>query len=379
MLTRLAHRAWPLPATLLASLLILTGSAGTVARAGAESCTALAQDPLPFPGPASLAAVPSAMSGAEPSSHVELNGGRFSYRYGVNSQDEVIRGMGYNPRYAGLDIDRRAMLYERDFAQMAGAGVNTVFGWNPAEFDGLTLDLAAAHGLGVALPYDIDYRLDFADPATRAAITAEVLDWVARYRWHPALRMWAIGNETLHKLVPPSWCAEGPLPQRRAAGRAFGSFYAELIDQVHAADPDHPVLYREAEDSYVEWMRAALAPGGQRPWFVYGLNVYTARLGAVLDAWPSHGLDATALVSEFAPPPEERPDGYRRYWATVRSHPRAVIGGAAYVWFADGPEEIDRAYGLIGSGGQPVDGALEIIRQIFGGETSAERWWAARG
>jgi beta-galactosidase/beta-glucuronidase len=296
---------------------------------------------------------------------VAVQGGGLQYRYTVNGQPEVVRGMGFNPMYQHLSPAERRARLERDFAGMAGAGVNTVLGWDPAQFDGLTLDVAAAHGLGVALPYDFDWRLDFSSTEVQAQVRSEVLDWVGRYRWHPALRMWAIGNETFHKLVPPAWCSQPPLPEQVDRARALAAFYVDLIDQVHALDPDHAVVYRASEDSYVSWLGEALATGGPRPWFIYGLNIYTPRLKEVLESWDGHGLDAAVLVSEFGPAPEERPEGYREYWAAIRERPRVVIGGAVYVWFAEGPEEVDLKFGLVDSQGRPVDGALAVIGELY--------------
>jgi hypothetical protein len=42
----------------------------------------------------------------------------------------------------------------------------------------------------------------------------------------------------------------GPDPSREARADAFASFYVELIDAIHALDPNHPVVYRDAEDLY---------------------------------------------------------------------------------------------------------------------------------
>jgi beta-galactosidase/beta-glucuronidase len=266
--------------------------------------------------------------------------------------------------------ERRGRL-ERDFASMVGVGVNTVFGWDPAQFDGLTLDVAAAHGLGVALPFDFDFGLDYASEEVQASVRSEVLAWVERYRAHPALRMWAIGNETFHKLVPPAWCAQPPADEQASRASAFARFYVDLIDRVNALDPNHPVIYRAAEDSYVSWLREALADGRWRPWFVYGLNVYSPRLKEVLENWDQHGLDAAVLVSEFGPSPEERPAGFQQYWSWIRSHPDSVIGGAVYVWFTEGPEAVDRVYGLVDGQGQAVDGGLATIGELYLGETPA--------
>jgi beta-galactosidase/beta-glucuronidase len=292
-----------------------------------------------------------------------VEGQGLSYTYTVNGRAEVVRGMGYNPSFAGLPPDERRARYQRDFSAMAAAGVNTIFGWNPLEFDGLTLDVAAENGLGVALPYDLDWQLDYADPAVQVEVGKDVLAWVARYRQHPAVRMWAIGNEALFRLVPPAWCG-APSAAERARAEAFGRFYATLIDQVHELDPAHPIIYRAAEDSFVSWMRSALA-GSSRPWFVYGVNTYTPRLAAILDGWSAQGFDVALLVSEFAPGPESRPTGYAAYWSTIRSHPQSVLGGAVYVWYRDGPEDIDHQYGLVDPNGQAVDGSLDQIGQAF--------------
>jgi hypothetical protein len=225
----------------------------------------------------------------------------------------------------------------------------------------------------VALPYDFDWRLSYDDPAVRAAVRADVLAWVARYRSHPALRMWALGNEVFHKIVPPSWCPGPVQPEHEASARAFASFYVELIDQVHQLDPNHPVIYRASEDSYITWLQPLLAQQDRQAWFAYGLNVYTARLEEVLETWPGFGLDLAVLVSEFAPGPESRPDGYRDFWATILRHKQFVVGGAAYVWFAEGPEAIDLVYGLVGPDGAPLDGAFAVIREIYQGGSSTPR------
>lgn len=367
----IAHRRLAILA-LLAAVLLALGTAAPM-RAAADPCTQLATEPLPFPGPRSFWPVDSVYHTTVVMTPVAVQGSGFDFQYTVNGRAEVVRGMGYNPMYAGLPVEERRGRYHRDFRAMAAAGVNTVFGWNPAEFDGLTLDVAAEEGLGVAPPYDIDWRFDYADPQVQAAVRAEVLEWVARYRWHPALRMWAIGNETFHKLVPPSWCTQPPSAEQAARARALARFYVDLIDAVHALDPDHPVVYRAAEDSYVAWLREALADGTPRPWFIYGLNIYTPRIVSVVDGWPSHGLDAAVLLSEFAPGPEERPQGYRTYWAAIRSRPRWVIGGSVYVWFADGPEAIDRVYGLVDRESRPLDGALGVVGDVYWADARAPR------
>ena len=317
------------------------------------------------PAPAGSVALP-----ADGPSIVAVTGSGYRYQYTINGVPRVIRGIGYNVRYRRLPDDERARLLDRDFAALKQAGVNTVFGWEPREFDTLLLDTAQRHGLGVAPPFELDPEAEYGDPAVRARITAEVLAWVATNRDHPALRMWAIGNEVLHKLVYPSWMPIRSDPAWEQRARDFAAFYVELIDRVRAADPNHPIVHRDAEDAYLTWLRDALQAGGRRPWFIYGVNAYTPRLAEILTSWPSQGWDVPLMVSEFAPggmSPADRPEGFRSMWKMIRGANGWVLGGAAYAWTTDGPEEVDRVFGLVDADGNPVDGAFATIGSFYRG------------
>ena len=301
-------------------------------------------------------------------SHVEIVGSHFDYQYLVNGQPDVIRGMGLNTQYASQlsPADRRARL-DANFTALRALGINTVLGWDPNEFDAVLLDRAQAHDLGVVLPFDLDPSTDFTDPAVRAELTSAVLDWVARYRDAPALRMWGLGNEVLHKIVHPAWV--GPQDPLRLSARAFVDWLIETADAVHAADPDHPVTYRSAEDAFVSWVADALRRrGGPRPWFVWGTNCYQDHLADIVDAWPGAGIDGPLWVSEFAPgglAVPDRPDGFRAMWGYVRRHPEWVLGGAVYAWTRNGPEGVDRNFGLTDDG-TPVDGrSLDALAELF--------------
>jgi hypothetical protein len=76
------------------------------------------------------------------------------------------------------------------------------------------------------------------------------------------------------------------------------------------------------------------------------------------------------FVSEFAPggmSPADRPQGFRSMWRTIRAAQARVLGGAVYAWTTDGPEEIDRVFGLVDRDGNPVDGSLATVGAIFRG------------
>ena len=306
-------------------------------------------------------------------SKVEIasNSSRFSYL--VNGTRQVIHGMGLNTWYhLTLSPAERRDRLDADMRAMRAMGVNTLVGWDPAEFDEQLLDSAQEYGIGVVAPFELNPQLDYTDPALRAKLREQVLAWVARYRGYPALRMWGLGNEVLHKIVHPSWV--GPQdPHQSAEARAFSDWLVETADAIHAADPNHPVTYRDAEDAFVGWLFRALErhPSEPRTWLVYGANCYQNYLEKIADNWPDQRTGLALWVSEFAPggvPIPDRPAGLREMWGYVRKHNEWVLGGAVYAWTRNGPEEIDRNLGLTDDG-EPVDGrSLETIASLFQGD-----------
>jgi hypothetical protein len=306
-------------------------------------------------------------------SHVEVTGSNYQFQYLVNGEPQVIKGMGLNTQYAQLlsPSERRARL-DADMAALAGLGVNTVLGWDPAEFDEVLLDAAQRHDIGVVMPFELDPEADYTDSQLRQQLREQVLAWVGRYRDHPALRMWGLGNEVLHKIVHPAWVGPQDAERERNA-EAFSDWLIETADAIHRLDPDHPVTYRSAEDAFAPWVVAALnrAGGGPRPWFVFGTNCYQEYLSKIVDNWPSSGLPSALWVSEFAPggmAVPDRPDGFEAMWGYVRRHPEWVLGGAVYAWTRNGPEGVDRNFGLTDDG-EPVDGrSLDMLTALFHSE-----------
>jgi hypothetical protein len=341
-----------------------------VAASVAAVSTEAPATPLPTPAPAATAAAAQAVSSrGAGGSVVTLSGGNYQYSLAVNGEPTVVRGMGYNPWYAKLSPDERRARYARDFSAMHEIGVNTLEGWFQDQFDEVTLEEAHQQGLGVILPFELNQDYDYGDPAVQARFRAQITDWVLRYRDNPALLMWGPGNEVMHRLIFPTAVQGKRDPAQEKRADDFAAFYVQLIDLIHQLDPDHPVIYRDAEDLYFARLRQALLKDGQRrPWFVYGTNVYTQRLATVIENWPKQGLDAPLLVSEFSPGgvgPQERPRMLGWYWSTIRAHPERVLGGVVYTWATGGPEDLDRVFGLADDTGKPVDGSIAALRALF--------------
>ena len=182
--------------------------------------------------------------------------------------------------------------------------------------------------------------------------------------------MWAPGNENLHRILYAHWVSQLNDPRARARAEAMAAFLPVVVDRIHELDPNHPVVYRDAEDVYLGWITSGFAQaGGERPWLVYGANVYTdQRLQEIISAWPAQWPGHPLLISEFAPSgisASQRPLVFDQEWQVIRSRPGVVLGGLAYTWATNGPEDLDRVFGLVDPNGVPTDGALAALSAAY--------------
>ena len=309
-----------------------------------------------------LALLPASASAA-PGSVVTVSASPAGYLYTVDGRPEPIRGMGYNAMLGDRSADERAAHLSRDFALMKRVGINTVLGWDMRTFDGVMLDVAQDTGIGVIMHFELGKGWDYSDPALQDQLLREIGDWVVAYRDHPAVRMWGIGNEVL-------------LTTSDEECQAFARFFVRAFQLVRGLDPHHPVTYREAEDVRVPFFREAFAEA-QVPLdgFIFGMNFYTPRVEEVLTDWSAHQFDVPVFVSEFAPAgwsPSERARGFQDMWARVRAHEQLALGAAPYVWSTEGPEAVDRIFGLTDERGLPVDETLAQLQRLYRGANAAD-------
>ena len=212
-------------------------------------------------------------------------------RSGAASNDvETIRGVGYNPWYAGLSAEQRATLYDRDFGAMHRHGINTIEGWFENQFDSVTLEAAARNGIGVLMPFELNQDWDYSDPTVQASILARASDYVEKYKDYPAVRMWAPGNENMHRILFAHMVSQSNDPVAQARAAAFAAFLPLLVDRMHTLDPDHPVVYRDAEDLYLPWIingfiRRVAAIG--RGWCTVRMSIRAPACRTSSSRWPT--------------------------------------------------------------------------------------------
>lgn len=208
----------------------------------------------------------------------------------VNGQDFYVKGVvwGYSPKnenYSynlwGQEDDFVKKVIDYEFGLMSKAGINTIrsFGTIPPKwvtyvyrkYNIMTAinPLMGRYGAtinGVWVP-----RTNYADPATRKTLKAQVLATVNKYKDVPGVIMFALGNESNYGLSWSSFEIEN-LPvgeQNQKKAEYLYSLFAETIDAAKAIDKNHLFTIVNGDIQYLD----LIVKYGQN-WDLLGVNAY---------------------------------------------------------------------------------------------------------
>jgi Glycosyl hydrolases family 2, TIM barrel domain len=151
----------------------------------------------------------------------EQNG---SYQLSVNGKPFYVKGfVGGNPSYSPDFIAGKQF----DIAQKSGANAVRTSAVR------VSLDSAAKYGFKALadLPiYGERDGMDWNDETRKAELKAKVLGIVSDLKNHPALLVWALGNEL-------DW-----IPPGKPYNSKLWTFFNDLAKEIHRIDPNHPVM-----------------------------------------------------------------------------------------------------------------------------------------
>ena len=181
-------------------------------------------------------------------------------------------------RGAAFEGDRASL------ALLAEAGAKVVRTYRAS--DAWLLDEAQQLGMKVVMGLWLEHPrhgFDYADAAALRAQEDAVLETVARYRDHPALLAWGVGNEIETGVADP-------LPLWREVDRLAG-----LIEQL---DPNHPTLMVVA-DTGMDAFRtlAGCCPNVD----LLGINVYAGAVFDLPQRLRKAGITRPVVVAELGP------------------------------------------------------------------------------
>lgn len=257
--------------------------------------------------------------------------------------------------------------------QLAAAGGNSIRTWGMGAGTEKLLDEAHAAGLTVTLGIWLERvgtGFDYGSKDAIARQTKMVRDAVERYRGHPALLMWSLGNE-----------GEG-----HGADPRYYEHLEDLATMVHELDPDHPtmtVIAELGEGGHKVKDLERLAPSID----AVGINSYGG-IRSIPRRYREAGGTRPYLITEFGPnghwesprtdwgtPIElsstEKADLYRSaYQAAVAGQP-TCIGAYVFLW-GQKQETTATWFGMYLADGTRL-GAVDVMTELWSGEAPENR------
>ncbi|MFG1347622.1 glycosyl hydrolase [Xanthobacter autotrophicus DSM 431] len=273
----------------------------------------------------------------------------------VRGADIIVDGRPFVPNGASG---------EARFAELKGLGANVVrtYGQEPGE----TLDAAQRAGLKVIVGFWMGHpRLGF-NYADRGAVTQQLdalRHMVERYRTHPALLMWGIGNEVENEMSPEEATAVWPAIEEAA----------KLVKTLDGQHPTMAVVAEVGGDKAAAVRR--LAPSID----VLGINGYGDGLLTAATRARAQGWTGPVILTEMGPlghweaprtgwgarvepTSTEKADRIQRYLAAAKL---ANIGALPFLW-GQKQEVTPTWYSLLLPTGEWTQ-TVEVMAQTWGG------------
>ncbi|TXG36997.1 glycoside hydrolase family 2 TIM barrel-domain containing protein [Seonamhaeicola maritimus] len=184
----------------------------------------------------------------------------------VNNKPYIIKGICYHPVAKGQE-KRSFETLEQDLALMLEAGINTIRVYAPID-DKTVLDKIHKAKIKVVIGFGYDQGGVFDIKA------GTFIDYVNKYKTHPAILMWELGNEYNYH---PQWF-DGDIKNWYNAMNNAAAI-------IHENDTNHPVT--TAHGDLPDNLALSLSPNID----VWGINIYRwDKPGSIYSQWEKASL-----------------------------------------------------------------------------------------
>jgi len=281
---------------------------------------------------------------------------------------QLIRGgTPYVIKGAGLEFG--------DIDVFASHGGNSIRTWRTdnGKSTGLeVLDDAEKHGVTVAMCIEIGRErlgFDYNDEAAVAAQLEYARKEVMKYRDHPALLVWIIGNEPNHSFKNPKVFDAindiskmiHELDKNHPTTTALAGFNAQLAGLIETRAPDLDFVSIQMYGDIVNLPRYIKEIGYERAYMV--------------TEWGSIGhweVRKTPWGAPVEPNSSEKAANYlKSYQLAIASDPDQVLGSYVFYW-GQKQERTPTWYGMFLEDGSKTE-TIDVISQIWTGEWPANR------
>lgn len=278
----------------------------------------------------------------------------------VNHQRFYIKGAG---------------LEHGDQEKLAEHGGNSFRTWrteNGSETGQQVLDRARRNGLYVTMGLDIArerHGFNYSDPNAVAGQLAEIKTEVLKYKDHPALLMWDIGNElNLNSTNPKVWDAVNDISKmihqvdpNHPTTTSLAGFNKDLMTQIKTRAPDLDLLAIQMYADIVNLPHYLQAAGWDGPYIV--------------TEWGATGHWEVGQTSWGAPIEDDsttKADLYhKRYEIAIASDTNCCLGSYVFLW-GQKQERTPTWYGMFLKTGEETE-TVDVMQDLWTG-----RWPDAR-
>mgnify|MGYP001819762625 FL=1 len=276
---------------------------------------------------------------------------------------QLLRGgEPYDIRGAGLEY--------RDVGVLVSHGGNSIRTWrtdNAYQTGQEVLDNAAKHGITVVMCIEIGrerHGFDYDDEAAVAAQLEYARGEVMKYKDHPALLVWMIGNEpNLHFKNPKVFDAINDISKmihevdgNHPTTTALAGFNAELAGLVETRMPDLDFISIQMYGDIVNLPRYIEEIGYQAPYMV-------TEWGAV-GHWEVRKTAWGAPVEQTSS--EKAANYLKSYKIAIADDPDMVLGSYVFLW-GQKQERTPTWYGMFLADGSETE-AIDTMHYIWTGD-----------
>jgi len=258
---------------------------------------------------------------------VEIKKDANTYKLIVNGKQTYILGVGCGESFGSQNENYLKLAKE--------LGANAVRTWGITQGNKKYLDEAYRNGLFVCAGLWLNpvyengkcsYLTDF---NYQRKVKKEILDYIKKYKDHPAILFWNVGNEVFFFTKD----------EKERIG--FAKFLNNLIKEIKKIDKNHPVIYTSSSTTGLNYIIKYV-----HELDIFGMNLYGG-ISMSIFMCKRQKLNKPIIITEFGPlGPWDRPKDingvpieqreyekaviYRNYFKEIKKYQDIVLGAFAF-------------------------------------------------
>lgn len=204
----------------------------------------------------------------------------------------LIDGKSFDINGATFGYEKDVENYDQYFEELTFLGVNTIRIWATNQDTNKLLDAAHKQGIKVMMGIwmrhgrpgmEDDDRFDYLkDTEGKEEMYRNALQTVEKYKDHPAVLSWSIGNEVYLNMATD--------PEKEA----YSLLLEKICSTIKKVDPNHPITSVEAWTFGLDWWEQ-FVPSID----IYGLNSYGPGAHYLAEELTKRNIDKPYIITEF--------------------------------------------------------------------------------